>query len=199
MGGILTLLEELKVDNVIIPKQFEISENYQKFLKIVKQKNIKFKEVEMNERINIEKELYLDILWPNSNNVIKSNEINNNSLVFKLNYKKFSMLFTGDIEEIAEKEILKTYENNIKVLKSNILKVAHHGSKTSSISEFLKNVSPQIAVIGVGENNSFGHPSEITLQTLELLDTKVYRTDIYGEICIEYTKKGKIKTKEKVR
>lgn len=199
MDGILTLLEELKVDNVIIPKQFETSENYQKFLKIVEQKNIKFKEVEMNERISIEKELYLDILWPNSNNVIKSNGINNNSLVFKLNYRKFSMLFTGDIEEIAEKEILKTYENNLKVLKSNILKVAHHGSKTSSIIEFLKNVSPQIAVIGVGENNSFGHPSERTLQTLKVLDIEVYRTDIYGEICIEYTKKGKIKTKEKVR
>ena len=106
------------------------------------------------------------------------------------------MLFTGDIEKLAEQQILKTEKAEIR---ADILKVAHHGSKTSSIPEFIKAVRPKIALIGVGKENSFGHPSEKTLKTLENSNTKIYRTDISGEICIKYTKKGKIKTKEKVR
>ena len=74
--------------------------------------------------------------------MISENAINNNSLVCKLVYKNFSILFTGDIEKIAENEILDMYSNRLYLLKSNILKVAHHGSKTSSIKEFVESVSP---------------------------------------------------------
>lgn len=73
----------------------------------------------------------------------------------KVSYKNFSMLLTGDIEEIAERQILEEYKLNLQMLKSTILKVAHHGSKTSSIQEFLSAVNPQIALIGVGKNNNF--------------------------------------------
>lgn len=165
--GIITLIEELKVKNVIIGKQFEFCENYKKFIKIVNEKNIKVYEVEAGQKIKIEKDIYFDILWPDSNNVITENSINNNSLVCKLKYKDLSMLFTGDIEEIAEKQILQKYKNDIKVLNSTILKVAHHGSKSSSIEEFLKVVNPKIALIGVGENNTFGHPNSGVLERLE--------------------------------
>lgn len=103
------------------------------------------------------------------------------------------MLFTGDIEEVAEKEILKLDKN----LKSTVLKVAHHGSKTSSITEFLKQVSPKIAVIGVGKNNNFGHPSDDVLDRLNKLKIKTYRTDLNGEIRIKINKSGKIYIKTK--
>ena len=76
------------------------------------------------------------------------------------------MIFTGDIEEIAEKQILKEYKNNLQILKSNVLKVAHHGSKTSSSEEFIEAVKPKIALIGVGENNTFGHPNDNVLNRL---------------------------------
>ena len=79
------------------------------------------------------------------------------------------MLFTGDIEEAAEKQILQKYQNNLQVLNSTILKVAHHGSKTSSIREFLDIVKPKIVLIGVGENNKFGHPNEEVIKRLESL------------------------------
>lgn len=83
---------------------------------------------------------------------IQENIFNNNSIVAKLTYKGFSMLFTGDIEAIAEKEILKEYKNtNINTLKSTILKVAHHGSKSSSTQEFINQVQPQIALIRSGK------------------------------------------------
>lgn len=141
-------MEELKVKNVVIGKQFETCENYEKFIKIVKQKKIKVLVAEAGERIDIENGLYFNILWPNSKSMISDNAINNNSLVCKLVYKNFSMLFTGDIEEMAEKVILKEYKNT-NTLKSTILKVAHHGSKSSSIQEFLNDVKPRIALIGV--------------------------------------------------
>ena len=177
-------MQEIKVKNIIISKQFEASENYQKFLKIAKEKKIKVKVVHAGERIRIEKNLYIDILWPDISNPINDNILNNNALVCKLSYISFSILFTGDIEEIAEKMILEKYKNNLELLKVDVLKVAHHGSATSSIEEFLNVVRPEIALIGVGEDNSFGHPSDNVLERLKSFNCKIYRTDKNGEISI---------------
>ena len=172
VGGLLSVMEELRVDTAIISKQGEDSENYRKFSEIVKKKKIKVQAVGQGDRLKIEKDLYFDILWPNKSKLISENILNNNSIVCKLHYNDFSMLFTGDIEEIAEKQILKEYENNFQVLKSDVLKVAHHGSKTSSREEFIDAVKPKFALIGVGENNKFGHPSEKALERLTKMRCK---------------------------
>ncbi len=178
-------MQEIKVNNIIIGKQYKSSENYEEFIKIVKEKKINVKIVEGGEKVSIEDNLYFDIIWPFSDNMISDNSINNNSLVCKLNYKKYSMLFTGDIEAIAEKAILKKYSKNLNILKSDILKVAHHGSKTSSITEFIEKIKPKYAIIGVGEDNKFGHPSDSTIQNLEKANIRIYRTDKMGEIEIK--------------
>lgn len=183
-------MEELKVKNVIIGRQFEDSENYQEFIRIINKKKIKVYVIEYSQRIKIEKNLYFDMLWPSSNNVVTENILNNNSLVCKLVYKNFSMMFTGDIEEIAEKDILNKYGHQ--KLKADILKVAHHGSKTSSTEEFIKSVQPQIALIGVGRNNKFGHPNDDVINRIESIGSKVYRTDINGEIILKVNYKGKV-------
>lgn len=175
-------MQEIKVNNIIIGKQYKSSENYEEFIKIVKEKKINVKIVEGGEKVSIEDNLYFDIIWPFSDNMISDNSINNNSLVCKLNYKNYSMLFTGDIEAIAEKAILKKYSKNLNILKSDILKVAHHGSKTSSITEFIEKIKPKYAIIGVGEDNKFGHPSDGTIQNLEKENIRIYRTDKMGEI-----------------
>ncbi|CDC07061.1 MAG TPA: MBL fold metallo-hydrolase [Clostridiaceae bacterium] len=178
-------MQEIKVNNIIIGKQYKSSENYEEFIKIVKEKKINVKIVEEGEKVSIEDNLYFDIIWPFSDNMISDNSINNNSLVCKLNYKNYSMLFTGDIEAIAEKAILKKYSKNLNILKSDILKVAHHGSKTSSITEFIEKIKPKYAIIGVGEDNKFGHPSDNTIQNLEKANIRIYRTDKMGEIEIK--------------
>lgn len=178
-------MQEIKVNNIIIGKQYKSSENYEEFIKIVKEKKINVKIVEEGEKVSIEDNLYFDIIWPFSDNMISDNSINNNSLVCKLNYKNYSMLFTGDIEAIAEKAILKKYSKNFNILKSDILKVAHHGSKTSSITEFIEKIKPKYAIIGVGEDNKFGHPSDSTIQNLEKANIRIYRTDKMGEIEIK--------------
>ena len=152
VGGILTILEKLNVKNIIIGKQFEKSENYEEFIKVIQDKKMKIYNVEAGQRINIDKDTYIDILWPDSANVITNNILNNNSLVCKVNYKETTMLFTGDIEEIAEEAILNKYEKSLQILKSDIIKVAHHGSKTSSKKELLKCIKPKIALIGVGKS-----------------------------------------------
>jgi len=211
-GGLLYLMNEIRIKNIIIGKQFEKSENYKKFVENVKNKKIRVNVVEAGNRINIEKNLYIDVLWPSSDNVISENSINNNSLVCKLNYKKFSVLFTGDIEKSAENAILTKYENyankgsienetfsvdSSKIMQSTILKVAHHGSKTSSITNFLEVVKPKYALIGVGKNNKFGHPADSTLQNLENIGTKVFRTDLCGEVMVQ-TNGEKIRIKSKI-
>lgn len=109
-------------------------------------------------------------MWPKEEQ-IQENILNNNSIVAKLTYQSTSILLTGDIEEIAEDQIVKEYKNS-NSLSSTILKVAHHGSKSSSTQEFLEAVKPSIALIGVGENNTFGHPNDIILERLSSLRCK---------------------------
>ena len=167
VGGILTIIEYFNVKNVIISKQYEESENYYRFQDIVKKRGINVVIVNKGDRLYIEKNVYFDFLWPNDQNIISENILNNNSIVCKLCYNGFSMLFTGDIEEIAEKSILQEYRKNEKVLESTIIKVAHHGSKTSSTVDFLNAASPQISLIGVGQDNKFGHPSEEIIDRLK--------------------------------
>ena len=195
-GGILTVLEELKVSKVVISKQGENSENYKRFKQIIKDKKIKVKVVANGDRLKIERNLYFDILWPNNEKMMSDNALNNNSIVCKLSYNKFSMIFTGDIEEIVEKHILQEYRHNLGIFSSQILKVAHHGSKTSSIKEFIDAINPKIALIGVGENNKFGHPNEEVITRLKTRGTRIYRTDQNGEILVMVDKKGVIKIKK---
>ena len=165
VGGVLSLLEELKIGQIFISKQEETSDNYEEFLGEVKKKNLQVREVKAGDKITIG-DVTFHILWPIEKQ-IEENQLNNNAMVMKLQYKDFSMLFTGDIEEVAEKKMLNTYENDLDILKATVLKVAHHGSKSSSTEEFLKAVNSKVAIIGVGENNMFGHPSNAVLERLQ--------------------------------
>lgn len=183
VGGILTVLQELRVEKIYISKQGVNSQNYEKFLEIVSEKKLDVQVVKAGDKILIDN-LSFNILWPTEKQ-ISENILNNNAIVMKLHYRNFSMLFTGDIEEPAEKAILNTYKNKLEIFQSTILKVAHHGSKSSSTQEFLDVVKPKIALIGVGENNLFGHPNPHVVERLEECGTKIFRTDESGEINVQ--------------
>lgn len=115
------------------------------------------------------------------------NEPNANSIVARLDYGDFSMLFTGDAEEQTEQRMLaKDIE-----LSAKILKVAHHGSKYATSEAFLRRVQPQAAIISDGEWNRYGHPAQTVLDRIKAANAKVYRTDLQGEITI--TTNGKLK------
>lgn len=108
----------------------------------------------------------------------KSDDSNNNSIVLKVTYGSTSFLFTGDAEREEEEDLL----NSGYDLESTVLKVGHHGSDTSSSYLFLRTVNPQYAVISVGADNSYGHPTEAVLSRLRDADVKTYRTDMQGTI-----------------
>ena len=117
------------------------------------------------------------ILAPNS---ASSENLNDMSVVLRLEYKNTSLIFTGDAEEQSENEILEIY--GISDLKSDVLKVGHHGSSTSSTVRFLQAVMPEYAVISCGRDNDFGHPHAVTLRKLEDIGAAVLRTDTLGTI-----------------
>ena len=185
--GAIFLLKNMKVKNLIISIQPENSEFYEEITNICIQKNTNIMYVKKGNKFKIAN-LDIEILHPN-NNFIAENTLNNNALVCKINYYNFKMLFTGDIEKIAENQLLD------EELSADLLKVGHHGSKTSTTQEFLNKVNPQIALIGVGENNKFGHPNDGVIKRLQDKGIKIFRTDLNGEINININKNGKVNTK----
>ena len=189
--GLFTVIENMKVNNIVISVQGKETENYKYLLELVSKKKINLIYVYSGNKLNIG-DVKVTILHPQKQLII-NNTINNNSIVCKLEYKSFSMLFTGDIENEAE-ELIQSKNVN---LNADILKVAHHGSKTSSSQEFLNLVKPKIALIGVGEKNKFGHPNAEILERFKYIGTKIYRTDKNGEITVIVNKNGKIVKVEK--
>ena len=121
-----------------------------------------------------DKDVKFEVLSPGMN-FPSNGHINDSSIVLKVTYNEVSFLFTGDAEHSSEEEIL-SLGRKIN-LKSTIYKAPHHGSKTSSTYDYLKKISPEVAVICVGKNNKFGHPGEETLEKLRELNVKIYRTD----------------------
>lgn len=191
--GFKYLLKNIKVKNIILSKQYESTGNFEEIMSIANEKNIKILKVEAGDVINIDKYVSFKIFSPDN---VLTDDINDNSIVMKLEYDTFSCLFTGDISKKIEQKLVKQYGNT---LKSTILKVAHHGSKTSSDENFIKTVKPLISLIGVGKNNNFGHPNEITLETLKNNNSKIYRTDFNGEIVLKINKKRADKCKYKIK
>lgn len=157
-------MQKIKVKQILITKQGDNSKNFQEFLQIAKEKKISVHRVVAGDSIVIENNLTIKILFP-TEELIRENVLNNNSMVAKLSYFNFSMLFTGDIEKVAENRMVSLYQNT-NWLQANVLKVAHHGSKTSSTQAIIDLINPQIALIGVGKNNKFGHPNEEVLKRL---------------------------------
>ena len=182
LEGLIPVLKEMKV-NMVLDTGIDIQcGTYYEFLSLIeKEDNISYYKVGIGDIIRLEPDLEMIIL-NSTNPFIYGNEsnFNNHSIVLKLLYKNASFLFTGDIEEKAEINLL-NWDN---LLKSDILKVAHHGSITSSSKYFLEKVQPEVAVISVGLNH-FNHPHPDILERLDKYCQKVFRTDYNGTILIK--------------
>ncbi len=200
--GLEAVIQNIKVKNIIVCKQASDSVLYQEIIKLCKKKNVNIITVKRGQTIKIDKYVHFQILHPGDIMLDDGKGgLNANAIVAKMyctiKNKTTTIMFTGDIEEKAEEELVKIYGDK---LKADILKVAHHGSKTSSTAEFLKCVSPKIALIGVGKDNTFGHPNSGVLSRLEDINAKIYRTDKQGEITVTISKnKTSIKTKIKCK
>lgn len=178
LGGIPTILRNVKVNRIVDAGSKEKSEIYSDYLHLRDSLSIPYSKKYYGDTINIDDNIRLYVLHPGVD-ILESRNLNNHSLVIKLLYGERSILFTGDIERESEIKISGRYG---KFLKSDIIKCAHHGSSTSNSEEFLNIVEPEFAVISVGANNKFNHPSEEVLTHLNNRKIQIYRTDLDGAI-----------------
>ncbi len=171
IGGMTKLLEDFKVDRIYMPKLPEElvpeTNEYKSFYNSAKENNIEIIYPEIQSEIKIG-DMSINFISP----VKQYNNRNDNSLVFKIIYGETSFLFTGDISEKVEEDLL----NSDIELKSDVLKIAHHGSKSSSTEEFLKAVSPQMSVVSVGESDDT-LPDYETMVRINHYSDSLYRTD----------------------
>ena len=155
-------LTSIRVDHLILPDWEEEPENYLKLRELAQTADVQVLQVKAGDRICYGN-AQLDILWPEKGAV--GEDVNEEAMVMELEYGKFKGLFTGDIGIETEKKLQSAH----RLEDVDFLKVAHHGSKSSSIQSFLEKVQPKIALIGVGKNNLFGHPNVSVLERLEKL------------------------------
>lgn len=136
-------------------------------------------------------EFYVEPIWPMGNHKKKftTDDPNENNTVYMIYCYGKKIMITGDLTEPDEKKMIEYYKGR-DTLDCDILKVGHHGSKTSSSEDFLDATSPEIAVISVGANNMYGHPHQETLDKLTTRGIKIYRTDLNGAVGIDIRKSG---------
>jgi competence protein ComEC len=189
LAGLLEVLKKYKVENILWTGIKRNTPEYEEWQKLIKEEKAKIYIAENGEKIKMSNGISMDVLYPLANLEGKEFENSNDtSVVSRLTFGYDSFLFTGDMTQLAEREIIREYSCSnsceFATLDSDVLKVAHHGSKTSSSEEFLKEVSPELAVISVGKDNSYGHPTQEVLENLNKYGIKVLRTDEVGDIKI---------------
>ena len=181
IGGFLDVLKVYKVDRVFESGTYNDSKTYQNFKTEIKIKNIPNILAQKGMRLDIGGGAMIDILFPDRDVSLWTS--NDGSVVARLSYGKISVMLTGDATTLTEKIILGEYSKA--ALASTILKVGHHGSRTSTSAEFGKAVSPVYALISDGKDNNYGHPHQDTLNTLASFGAKIFRTDLLGTIIMK--------------
>ncbi len=183
-GGLLEVLKRYQVENILWTGVKKETAEYQEWKRLIKREKAETYTAKKGQEITVGAAI-LKVLHPSGN--LEGDRfvgnINNTSIVSRLTFKGKSFLFTGDIYKSVEGAVLLSTDNKSQVA-SDVLKVSHHGSKTSSAKEFIKAVSPEIAVIQCGKDNYYNHPHAETLETLEKYGIKVFRTDKKGDIKI---------------
>ncbi|MFC1915827.1 ComEC/Rec2 family competence protein [Chloroflexota bacterium] len=187
LAGLVEVLRRFQVKQVLYPDLNSDSPLYDEWLKLLKEKNIKRTIAQAGQQIDLGAGAIIEVLNPQTTRPSDTDsDIDNNGVVLRLSRGKISFLLTADIRQEAEFRLIADRAD----LNSTVLKVAHHGSETSTTPEFLAVVNPQLAVISAGADNKFGHPDDEVLEKLKEKpgSDKIYRTDRHGTI--EFTTDG---------
>ena len=199
IGGADEVILGTTVTSVLDSQVPNATKNYEDFLKAIKDRGVKYIGASPGQKFDLGGGAQLTVLAPIQPFFTKAqlrqgaNEPNANSVVTRLDYGDFSMLFTGDAEAETEARMISQGAN----LKAKVLKVGHHGSRYATSTEFLNAVKPEAAVISCGSSNNYGHPTQETLTRIKSAGAKLYRTDLQGEIKITSSGKGYQITTEK--
>ena len=172
IGGLEEVINTFDIGSIYMPRASSTSKTYEDLLTTISNKGLKIKTAKSGVVVLDDDNLKLEFIAPNSDSY---SELNNYSAVLKLTYLDNTFLFMGDAETLSEDEI--TYD-----VDADVIKVGHHGSDSSSGIEFVKQVSPEYAIIMVGEGNSYNHPYQSIIDRYESVGAKVLRTDLDGNI-----------------
>lgn len=178
IGSMDTVINTFDIGQVVMSRKDAATQTYKRLITAIRNKGLKITEAKAGLKLDLGPEVTALLLAPNSKDY---EDVNNYSAVLKLSYGTNTFLFEGDAQEQSENEMLKAGYS----LKTDVLKVGHHGSNTSSTTAFLAKVSPKYAIISVGKGNTYGHPAQTTLDKLVNIGAKVYRTDQLGTIVVE--------------
>ncbi|MBZ9633100.1 ComEC/Rec2 family competence protein [Clostridium sp. FP1] len=187
IGGLDTVIKTFDIGKIYMPKVTKTTDTYKDVVTAIKAKNMKVSAPKVGETFKIGNS-ECTIIAPNAETYDNSN---NYSIVTKLKYGNNSFIFMGDAESISEGQILQKQLD----ISADVIKIGHHGSKTSTGQKFLEKVNPKFAVISCGKGNSYGHPQQETMTLLKSKNIPVYRTDEVGTIIV--TSNGKTITFDK--
>lgn len=171
IGGMDDIIKNFKIDNFYMPDAITTTKTFEDVLDALEETNVIFQTPKVNQTFNLQ-----DTTITTLSVTADDKNLNDTSIVLKVKHGTNTFLFMGDASTKIEKNLLN------KDIKSDVLKVGHHGSRYSTSLEFLKKVSPEYAVISVGENNTYKHPHEEILKRLEEQNIQIYRTDKQGTI-----------------
>lgn len=174
IGGMAEVIDAFNIETIYMPRAVSTSKTYENLLETIQDKGLSIKTGRTGVEVLNEENLDIVMVAPNSEDY---SNLNNYSIVLKITYGDVSFLYTGDAEEDNLEEITSD-------IASDVLKVGHHGSDTSTSKDFLEKVQPKYAVISVGEGNSYGHPAASTIELLQEYTNNIYRTDLNGTIVI---------------
>ena len=176
--GLIEILERYQIEKIITNGLDDHTSVGEKWRALIETNKIKIQEISQPIKMDLNNNLSLDFIWPQFGNSKKlKDDDNSSSLVIKLNYRQRNFLFMGDAPKKVEQELIAKEID----LKSDVLKIGHHGSKYSAGLDFLKLVNPEYGIISCGKNN-FGHPSLRVLKNLKTVQVKTLRTDEKGDI-----------------
>lgn len=188
LNGLNSVLKRYEIGEIFYTGIEYKSPYYSQFLKIVQEKEIVLKKITAPRQLNLGNDCNLNFIYPEAQDLAQPIEnLNNSSIVFKLDCLDKKFLLTGDNEKEIE---LKLVQNKDLDLSADIFKAGHHGSDTSNTENFITRVNPSIIVIPVGKDNKFGHPSLRLLKRLERENIKYYRTDQDGGVDFIVDKKN---------
>ena len=175
MGGMSKIIEEFKPKTLYMPDVKSEEAAYLGLLEAINESKTNVVFISAGSEISLDDAVSVKVLSPALSEYENENDY---SAVIRTEFLNTSFLFMGDAENAVEEELLKSGQT----LKSSVIKLGHHGSETSSSKEFLSEVSPKYAVISCGKNNDYGHPHKSTLNILDELKIKYFRTDEDGSI-----------------
>jgi competence protein ComEC len=188
IGAMEQIVEKYDVAAVYMPKVEHTTRTYLNLLQTIKDKGLKIKGLKGGKKtyISLDDSVEIRVLGPLEK--AEYSDLNHYSLVLRISYGEYAVMLTGDAEKINESEMLETFSSQ--ELRSDVLKVGHHGSSTSSSAAFLDAVNASTALITVAEHNDYNHPDQETLRRLQERGAEIYRSDESGTIAVYIGEEG---------